>query len=190
MLSLYAVGKYPCMLQFCEEREVYFRESACGHNRAAYFIGKRYGAHVLVIFKHYNIHCSLSSCLRMLLSALHFAAFWYGTSRCTLIFLIAHAASVVAFVFHRHPSFSHCLLIRHVLATPRTSVGWAFAIIMANVWCIYGLACLSSMIVSRKNAIMLAVVLCMIPAALCASCTNALHARRVTSFTDVATVLL
>jgi hypothetical protein len=56
---------------------------------------------------------------------------------------------------------------RHVLATPRTSVSWAFIIIVANVWCIYGLACLASVIVARKNAIMLAVVLCMIPAALC-----------------------
>ena len=55
---------------------------------------------------------------------------------------------------------------RHVLATPRTSVSWAVSIIIANVWCIYGLSCLSSMIVARKNAIMLAVVLCMIPAAL------------------------
>jgi hypothetical protein len=159
----------PPSRQFCEEREVYFRESACGHNRAAYFIGKRYGFRVLVIFKHSNVHCSLSSCLRMLLSALHFAAFWYGTSRRTLFSVIAHAA-FVAFVLCGHPSSSHCLLIRHVLATPRTSVGWASAIIMANVWCIYGLSCLSSMIVSRKNAIMLAVVLCMIPAALCASC--------------------
>ena len=85
------------MRQFCEEREVYFRESACGHNRAAYFIGKRYGVHVLVVFKHSNIHCSLSSCLRMSLSALHFAAFWYVTFCCT--FISVHLCWTASFFF-------------------------------------------------------------------------------------------
>ena len=84
---------------------------------------------------------------------------------------------------------------RHVLATPRTSVSWAVSIIIANVWCIYGLSCLSSMIVARKNAIMLAVVLCMIPAALCVclvflSRQLSREAWRVTRFTGAATGLL
>jgi hypothetical protein len=31
----------PVLIQFCDERDVYFREAACGHGRVAYFIGKR-----------------------------------------------------------------------------------------------------------------------------------------------------
>jgi hypothetical protein len=31
----------PILIQFCDERDVYFREAACGHDRVAYFIGKR-----------------------------------------------------------------------------------------------------------------------------------------------------
>ena len=45
---------------------------------ASYFVGKRHAHHlpVFVVFTQFKYDCSLSSCLRMLLSALHFAAFW------------------------------------------------------------------------------------------------------------------
>jgi hypothetical protein len=109
----------------------------------------------------------------MLLSGLHFAAFWcvpYIVSPSLYMYIPAAVFScaflfLCVFLFHVFLLLIF-IFLRHFLATPRTSVSWAFSIIIATVWCIYGLSCLSSMIVSRKNAIMLAVVLCMIPAAL------------------------
>jgi hypothetical protein len=148
---------------------VYFREAACGHNRAAYFIGKR------------CIICSVSFCCAsafqllpqpfFLLPHAAFCAAFRSILVCSLS-LFSTAISLLFYLllrlcFHIVSSALIVLFLRHILATPRTSVSWAVSIIIANVWCIYGLSCLSSMIVSRKNAIMLAVVLCMIPAALC-----------------------
>jgi hypothetical protein len=94
--------------------------------------------------------------LSLLPAAIHF-----------VLFPAAHHCLLLRSCLHIIPPALIVSVHRHVLATPRTSVSWAVCIIVATVWCIYGLSCLSSMIVSRKNAIMLAVVLCMIPAALC-----------------------
>jgi cbb3-type cytochrome oxidase subunit 1 len=126
------------------------------------------------------------------------AAFLHASVWCFLVFILQHFGAyhrscrhLLLFVLVRFCILYFLALIRiflrHFLATPRTSVSWAFSIIIATVWCIYGLSCLSSMIVSRKNASMLAVVLCMIPAALCVAWLEfASHLSLVTRFVCVA----
>ncbi|KAF2013083.1 hypothetical protein BU24DRAFT_264171 [Aaosphaeria arxii CBS 175.79] len=112
LLNSLAIGlaaAAPGVKTFGEEKTLYWRETASGHSRSAYFIGK-----------------ILSTFFRIGLSSLHFTVFYA------------------------------------LLATPIMPFGQLYLSHLLYFYCIYGLACAVSMVVSRKDGPLLAMIVSLI----------------------------
>ncbi|TPX55433.1 hypothetical protein PhCBS80983_g05319 [Powellomyces hirtus] len=99
---------------FSEERTVYWREAASGHNRFAYYVGK-----------------TVAAAYRFIISSLHFTA--------TYVFL----------------------------AKPQSDFATQFLTMMLLFYGVYGMAALVSMITSRQNANLMAVIVCLFASIFC-----------------------
>lgn len=114
---------------FGEEKLVYYREAAAGHNRVAYYFGK------VSLFINY---------------------FLLKFTKLILFFLFI---KMVSMYYREILAALHFTMIYHILAQPLIQFHRLFAIILLFFFAVYGLAAVVSFLVKRENASLLAVVI-------------------------------